>query len=83
MARLRAELDAYPAQLHDRHAAEDELAALAAGVAEGVPTVESLRNSLLHIVAAIGSVSALAEALSALRNAIELFGEPLGFQRVN
>ncbi|QPP05886.1 hypothetical protein G4Z16_05160 [Streptomyces bathyalis] len=83
VARLRAELDAYPAQLYDRHAAEDELAALADQVAEGIPTTEALRSSLLQIVAAIGSVSALADALSALRNAIELFGEPLGFQGVN
>lgn len=83
VARLRAELDAYPARLYDRHAAEDALSALAARAAEGAPTAEELRNSLLHIVAAIGSVSALAEPLSALRNAIELFGEPLGFQRVN
>lgn len=83
VARLRAELDAYPAQLHDRYAAEDELAALADQIAEGVLAAEVLRSSLLQIVAAIGSVSALAEALSALRNAIELFGEPLGFHYVN
>ncbi|SCK42436.1 DUF5955 family protein [Streptomyces sp. WMMB 322] len=83
IARLRAELDAYPARLYDRHAAEDELTALAARVAEGAPTADELRNSLLQILAAIGSVSALADALTALRNAMELFGEPLGFQGAN
>jgi uncharacterized protein DUF5955 len=83
VARLRAELDAYPVQLRDRHAAEEELSALDVHVARGAPAVEGLRHSLLLIVAAVGSVSALAEALSALRNAIELFGEPSGFRRVN
>ncbi|OEU91632.1 hypothetical protein DB35_09190 [Streptomyces abyssalis] len=83
VARLRAELDAYPAQLHDRHAAEDELTALDGQVASGAPTAEELRHSLLLTVAAVGSVSALADALSGLRNAIELFGEPSGFRRVN
>lgn len=83
MARLRAELDAYPARLHDRHAAEDELAALDTQAAGGSPTAEGLRHSLLLIVAAVGSVSALADPLSSLRNAIELFGEPSGFRRVN
>ncbi len=83
VARLRGELDAYPAQLRDRRAAEDELDALDAQVAEGGPTAEGLRHSLLQILAAIGSVSALSEPLSALRNAIELFGEPSGFRRVN
>ncbi|NLU72747.1 hypothetical protein HCC61_08685 [Streptomyces sp. HNM0575] len=83
VARLRAELDAYPARLHDRQAAEDELDALDTQVAGGAPAAEGLRHSLLLIVAAVGSVSALAEALSSLRNAIELFGEPSGFRRVN
>lgn len=83
VARLRAELDAHPAELRDRSAAEDELAALDAQVADGGPTAEGLRHSLLQVVAAIGSVSALGEALSGLRNAIELFGEPSGFRRVN
>lgn len=83
VARLRNELAAYPAQLHDRRTAEDELAALDAQLAEGAPTLEGLRHSLLLIVAAVGSVSALAQALSGLRNAIELFGEPSGARRVN
>lgn len=83
VARLRAELDAYPARLHDRRAAEEELDALDTHIAEGVPAAEGLRHSLLLIVAAVGSVSALAEALAHLRNAVELFGEPSGFRRVN
>ncbi|WP_399066757.1 DUF5955 family protein [Streptomyces winkii] len=83
VARLRAELDAHPAQLRDRRAAEDELAALDAQAAGGAVTAEQLRHSLLQIVAAVGSVSALSAALSGLRNAIELFGEPSGFRRVN
>jgi hypothetical protein len=83
VARLRAELDAYPARLHDRRAAEDELDALDVQIAEGVPSADGLRHSLLLIVAAVGSVSALADALSGLRNAVELFGEPQEFRRVN
>jgi hypothetical protein len=83
VARLRSELDAHPAQLRDRHAAEDELDVLDAQVAAGVPTTEALRHSLLQVVAAVGSVSALSEALAALRGAIELFGEPGSVRRVN
>lgn len=83
VSRLREELDAYPAQLRDRRAAEEELAALDAQLADGGPTAEGLRHSLLLVLAAIGSVSALSEPLSGLRNAIELFGEPSGFRRVN
>jgi hypothetical protein len=76
VARLRAELAAHPAQLRDRRTAEDELDAIDVQLAEGASAPEGLRHSLLLIVAAVGSVSALAEALSGLRNAIELFGEP-------
>ncbi|RAJ69274.1 hypothetical protein K378_02164 [Streptomyces sp. Amel2xB2] len=83
VSRLRDELDAYPAQLRDRRAAEDELAALDARIAAGGPTCEELRHSLLQILAAVGSVSALSEPLSGLRNAIELFGEPSGYRRLN
>jgi hypothetical protein len=81
--RLRAELDAYPAQLRDRHAAEDELDALDAKAAEGAPVAAELRTSLLQIVAAVGSVSALSGPVADLRKAVELFGEPVGFRRVN
>jgi len=84
VTRLRAELDAYPAQLLDRHAAECELDLLDAQVAGGAaPTAVALRHSLLQIVAAVGSVSALSEALADLRKAVELFGEPSPFRRVN
>jgi hypothetical protein len=81
--RLRGELNAYPAQLRDRRAAEDELDALDVQAAEGAPTATELRSSLLLIVAAVGSVSALSEPLADLRKAIELFGGPTAFRRVN
>lgn len=83
VTRLRAELDAYPAQLLDRHAAECELDLLDAQVAAGAPTAVALRHSLLQIVASVGSVSALSEALADLRKAVELFGEPTPFRRLN
>jgi hypothetical protein len=83
VAGLRAELDDYPAQLRDRHTAEDELDALDVQIGEGAPATEGLRHSLLLIVAAVGSVSALSEAIAALRNAVELFGEPSGVRHVN
>ncbi|MFC4496292.1 DUF5955 family protein [Streptomyces ovatisporus] len=83
VSRLRSELDAYPVQLRDRHAAEDALDAVDALVAAGAPTADALRQSLLLIVAAVGSVSALSEAMTSLRQAVELFGEPAPFHRVN
>lgn len=75
-ARLRSELDAYPADLRDRSAAEDGLTALDAMAGTGAPEVPSLRHSLLLIAAAVGSVSALAAALAEVRKAVELFGDP-------
>lgn len=83
VARLRAELDGHPAQLRDRDAAVEGLDALDVQLAEGAPTVGVLRQALLLIVAAVGSVSALSDALTDLRKAIELFGEPAEFRRVN
>jgi len=76
VSRLRRELAGYRAQLADREIAEDELAAVDTMVREGAPEVTRLRRSLLLVAGAIGSVSALAEALAEVRNAVELFGEP-------
>ncbi|MGW7520155.1 DUF5955 family protein [Streptomyces sp. NPDC054796] len=76
VTRLRRELDSYPADLRDREAAEDALDALGAMAGAGVPEVTRLRQSLLLVAAAVGSVSALAAALADVRNAVELFGEP-------
>ena len=76
VSRLRRELAAHPAEFPDRGIAEDELAALAAMALSGVPEIPRLRRSLLLIAGSIGSVSALARGLSAVRSAVELFGEP-------
>ncbi|UNT01297.1 DUF5955 family protein [Streptomyces tubbatahanensis] len=72
--RMRRELDAYPAELRDRREAERELDVLAASVHSGAPATEELRHSLLLLAAAVGSVSALALPLAAVREAVELFG---------
>jgi hypothetical protein len=76
VSRLRRELAAHPGEFADRAIAEDELAALAAMGLSGVPEIPRLRRSLLLIAGAIGSVSALAVALGAVRNAVDLFGNP-------
>ncbi|MDX3528158.1 DUF5955 family protein [Streptomyces sp. ID05-39B] len=76
VSRLRRELAALPAEFPDRVIAEDELAALAAMAAHGIPEIPRLRRSLLLIAGAIGSVSALARGLSQVRSAVDLFGEP-------
>ncbi|MEU0946154.1 DUF5955 family protein [Streptomyces canus] len=76
VSRLRRELAAHPADFPDRGIAEDELAALAAMTIDGAPEVPRLRRSLLLIAGAIGSVSALSRGLAAVRDAVELFGEP-------
>ncbi|WP_240555465.1 DUF5955 family protein [Streptomyces albus] len=70
----RRELDAYPADLRDRREAERVLDALAATARSGVPAPEELRDSLLVLAAAVGSVSALSRPLAAVRAAVELFG---------
>lgn len=74
VSRLRRELACHPAQFADRDIAEDELASLAAMVADGQPEVARMRRSLLLIAGAIGSVSALAPALMQVRTAVDLFG---------
>ncbi|MET7518921.1 DUF5955 family protein [Streptomyces sp. NPDC005373] len=76
VSRLRRELAAHPAEFPDRAVAEDELAALDAMAAGGLPEIPRLRRSLLLIAGAIGSVSALAKGLGDVRNAVELFGGP-------
>ncbi|QGV77817.1 DUF5955 family protein [Streptomyces ficellus] len=75
VARLRRELAGHPADFADRGIAEDELAALAAMTLTGVPEVRRLRRSLLLLAGALGSVSALGDALTGVRRAVELFGE--------
>ncbi|WP_435227559.1 DUF5955 family protein [Streptomyces sp. Tue6028] len=76
VSRLRRELAAHPAEFPDRGIAEDELAALAAMAAGGIPEIPRLRRSLLLVAGAIGSVSALSTRLADVRSAVELFGEP-------
>ncbi|AEY92560.1 hypothetical protein AQJ11_04965 [Streptomyces corchorusii] len=76
VSRLRRELAAVPADFPDRAIAEDELAALAAMAAGGLPETPRLRSSLLLIAGAIGSMSALARGLSQVRDAVDLFGGP-------
>ncbi|MEU9244287.1 DUF5955 family protein [Streptomyces shenzhenensis] len=75
VSRLRRELAGHPAEFPDRAIAEEELAALAAMAAGGIPEVPRLRRSLLLIAGAIGSVSALSRGLSDVRRAVDLFGE--------
>ncbi|WP_344568402.1 DUF5955 family protein [Streptomyces axinellae] len=76
VVQLRADLDVFPAELRDRRTAEDQLDALAVMVRARVPDVPALRQALLLVSAALGSVSALAVPLAGLRNAVELFGTP-------
>lgn len=76
VSRLRRELAGHRADFTDRGIAEDELAALDAMAVSGVPEVRRLRRSLLLIAGSIGSVSALANGLASVRQAVELFGEP-------
>ncbi|WP_306184119.1 MULTISPECIES: DUF5955 family protein [unclassified Streptomyces] len=75
VSRLRRELATHPVEFPDRAIAEDELAALAAMAAHGVPELPRLRRSLLLIAGSIGSVSALARGLSEVRAAVDLFGQ--------
>ncbi|MFI8288773.1 hypothetical protein EAO71_34360 [Streptomyces sp. ms191] len=76
VSRLRRELAGHRAEFADRGIAEDELASLDAMAVSGVPEIRRLRRSLLLIAGAVGSVSALANGLAGVRNAVELFGEP-------
>ncbi|HEY9372046.1 DUF5955 family protein [Streptomyces sp.] len=76
VSRLRRELAGHPVEFVDRGIAEDELAAMDAMAVGGVPEVRRLRRSLLLVAGSVGSVSALAAGLTAVRRAVELFGEP-------
>ncbi|MFD8231687.1 DUF5955 family protein [Streptomyces sp. NPDC059696] len=77
VARLRRRLAAHPGEFADRTIAEEELAAVAAMTVGGVPEISRLRRSLLLIVGAIGSVSALSAELADVRRAVDLFGGPV------
>ncbi|MFH9399804.1 DUF5955 family protein [Streptomyces sp. NPDC017638] len=76
VSRLRRQLAVLRADFPDRAIAEEELAALAAMAAGGVPEIPRLRASLLLVAGAIGSMSALTRGLAQVRAAIDLFGEP-------
>ncbi|MFC9732229.1 DUF5955 family protein [Streptomyces roseolus] len=76
VARLRRELAAHRVDFADREIAEDELAALDAIAAGGAPEVWRLRRGLLLVAGSLGSVSALSQALTGVRHAVELFGPP-------
>lgn len=75
VSRLRRELAGHRADFADRGIAEDELASLDAMAAGGEPEIRRLRRSLLLVAGAVGSVSALSNALTGVRDAVELFGE--------
>ncbi|GAA1933985.1 DUF5955 family protein [Streptomyces sodiiphilus] len=82
VAQLRQELDGYAAPLADRRVAERELAVLdmitrpEVVARAGLPDATALRRALLLVVAAIGSVSALAPDVRRLREAVDLFAAP-------
>ncbi|MFD5315457.1 DUF5955 family protein [Streptomyces sp. NPDC127098] len=76
--RLRRDLNGYAAALADRGVAEHQLAVLSAAASDPAPETAALRNALLMIAGAVGSVSALAPAVVQLRQAVELFGPPHG-----
>ncbi len=69
--RLEREVAEYHRFLPDRAVAEEELAELERQAGGGAPAPEQLRQSLLLIAAALGSVSALAAPVAALREAVE------------
>ncbi|MGW0988121.1 DUF5955 family protein [Streptomyces sp. NPDC002486] len=77
VSRLRRRLAAHPGEFADRTIAEEELAAVAAMAADGIPEIPRLRRSLLLIAGAIGSVSALSAELADVRRAVDLFGGPV------
>ncbi|MEU0166993.1 DUF5955 family protein [Streptomyces iakyrus] len=77
VSRLRRRLAAHPGEFTDRTVAEEELAAVAAMAADGIPEITGLRRSLLLIAGAIGSVSALSAELREVRRAVDLFGGPV------
>ncbi len=74
VGRLGRELAAYRVVLPDRQVAEEELAALDAAAAAGALSVPRLRESLLVVAGALGSVSALSAPLAQFHHAIDMFG---------
>lgn len=71
--RLARELAAYRRTLPDREVAEEALAELTRQAAgHFAPDPEQMRQSLLLVAAALGSVSRLAVPLGALREAVEV-----------
>ncbi|MFF7729437.1 DUF5955 family protein [Streptomyces sp. NPDC008001] len=76
VSRLRRALAAHPAPLPDRDAAEEELAALDAMARAGDPELSRLRRALLLVAGAVGSVSALSPALTAVHRAVDSFAPP-------
>jgi hypothetical protein len=75
VTRLRRELADHRADLPDRDIAETELEALRRLVTVGgVPALGPVQRSLLLVVGAIGSVSALGSAVGELRRAVETLG---------
>jgi hypothetical protein len=74
VTRLHRELYGHRADLPDRAVADEELAALAARLtAASAPEVSGLQYSLLVIAGALGSVTALGDALAEVRDAVERF----------
>ncbi|MFI0719371.1 DUF5955 family protein [Streptomyces sp. NPDC021224] len=71
VTRLERELAHYRRFLPDRTVAEEELAELERQAGGGAPEPEQLRQSLLLVAAALGSVSGLAAPVAALREAVE------------
>lgn len=77
--RLRRDLCGYQASLADREVAERQLAVLQRMSQADVMEEATLRDALLLIAAAVGSVSALAPAVAQLSAAVEPFGPPHGW----
>ncbi|MCB5169555.1 DUF5955 family protein [Streptomyces bambusae] len=75
VSRLRRELAAHPREFAERGIAEEELAALGAMAFGGTAEPARLLRSLLAVAGALGSVSALAAPLAALREAVRAFTE--------
>ncbi|MCZ7434308.1 DUF5955 family protein [Streptomyces sp. WMMC1477] len=77
VVRARRALAAHSGRLADREVADEQLARLEAMAAEGAVDVPALRQGLLQVVGVLGSLSALADAVRELREAVLLFGEPV------
>jgi hypothetical protein len=73
LGRLREALEGYSAPLTDRAVAERELAGLEAVARTARPDEAALRQGLLLLASAVGSVRVLAPALAELRSAVDRF----------